>query len=990
MIKVITIAKNDDDLRIINDALSEAFPNALFIVAQGQNEGNENPVPEIPDLIILNPEVPDASGYNTWQMIKSDKQLQQIPLIIITPSVADTRSRAKELNIKAEAFLSAPVDEYELKTLATALVQLRKSREISLAEKSKLEELVQTRTLALKAELETRTGTEKKLILANQELEKHKLSAITLLQELQEEVGENTRSEAALQRSEDQLRTLINAMPDIVCFKDGEGRWLVANDYDLELFGLKGVDYIGKKDSDLAEYNSFYKESFLTCEKTDEIAWQKGVPTRSDETILRPDGSALIFDSIKIPSFDADGHRKGMLVVGREITERKMAERELQKLSQVVEQNPASIIVTDLNGIIEYVNPAACAISCYAESELIGQNPRILSSGETPKEDYKAMWDTIKSGKEWKGEFHNRKKNGDLYWESVSIAPITNAKGEISNFLGIKEDISERKHNENIQQVLFNISRHVFESGDVKHLLEIIKNELNALIDTRNFYVAFYNEDTGMLTSAYGSDEKDTISSWPAEKSLTGYVIKHNRPFLLRRPDFDALAAKGEVELLGTPAEVWLGVPLTVEGKPYGAFVVQDYYNPNAYMQYDLKMLEFIASQVSLFIQHQKSIIDLQQALVKAEAGNKLKTAFINNISHEIRTPLNGILGFSEMTLNPDSTPEDNELYFAIIKKSSKRLLNTITSYMDISMIVSGTMEISRRPSNPNKLIKEIYTDFIEICSLKGIELTTHLPDSHPELILNTDIEKLRKIITHLLDNAVKFTSKGAIGFGFRTRENDLEFFISDSGTGIKAEALNVIFDAFMQADTSSTRGYEGSGLGLSIANGLIKLLGGNLSVDTVRGQGSTFHFTLPFSENPGIAPRKTDELPKEKLSTKPMILVAEDDDSNFKYIEIVLQYASYEVLRAENGVEAVQCCHNHPEVQLILMDIKMPLMDGFEATRQIRTFMPDLPVIALTAHVTTEDESAALAAGCNEYVTKPVSKAKLLEIIKKSLTLSI
>jgi PAS domain S-box-containing protein len=804
------------------------------------------------------------------------------------------------------------------------------------------------------------------------------------------DITEQQKAEENLKNSEEQLRILINAMPDLVCFKDGKGRWLVANDYAIKLFGLQGVDYFGKTDSELAEYNSFYRQAFSECEATDAIAWEKRVPNRSDKTILRPDGTIMIFDSIKIPNFDANGKPKGMVVVERDITERKTAEQELQKLSQVVLQSPESIVVTNTKGIIEYANPAACLISGYTSAELIGKNPRVLKSGETSAEEYKVLWKTIKSGKEWKGEFHNRKKNGELYWERASVSPIKNPDGEITHFLGIKEDITERKHSEGLQKVLFNISKHTHETGELKQLFIHIKDELNQLFDTTNFYVAFYDESTGMLNAVYASDENDTITEWPAEKSLTGYVIKHNKSVLFKHEDFKKLVETGELELIGIDSEVWLGVPLTVDGKTYGAIVIQDYHDPDAYSENDLKMLEFIASQISLSIQRQKSILDLHDAFVKAEASDKLKTAFINNISHEIRTPLNGILGFTEMSLNPDTTPEDHELFFTVIKKSSKRLLNTITSYMDISMLVSGTMEISRRPSNLDKLIKEINADFSEISVSKGIELKVVKPDLADPLILNTDIEKLRKILTHLLDNAFKFTLKGTVSFGYEIKDTEFEFYVSDTGTGIKTNLLNVIFDAFMQADVSSTRGYEGSGLGLTIANGLVKLLGGNLRIDTERGKGSVFYFTLPFSENTILTPQKTVDIPKPaETESKPLILIAEDDDSNYKYIEIVLMYSSYRVMRAENGIEAVDCLRKNPDVSLVLMDIKMPLMDGFEATKQIRTFMPNIPIIALTAHVTAEDESLAISSGCNEYVTKPVSKAKLLEIIEDSLALN-
>ena len=281
---------------------------------------------------------------------------------------------------------------------------------------------------------------------------------------------------------------------------------------------------------------------------------------------------------------------------------------------------------------------------------------------------------------------------------------------------------------------MFNISKQAFVANDIDQLLEFIKNELNILVDTSNFLVAFYNEEDGMLTSAFRTDENDLYTTWPAEKSLTGYVVKHNEPLMITSDGFRKLAETGEVELVGAPAQVWLGVPLTVSGKPYGAIVIQDYKNPKAYDTSDFKMLEFIGSQLSLTIQRQKDYAELKIALAKAEAGDKLKSAFINNISHEIRTPLNGIIGFSEMILNPDSSYEDNELCYTVIKKSSKRLINTVNSYVDVALLVTGTMEISKRPSNIDSLLSEIYTEFADACKQKTVELIISKPSDQDSL----------------------------------------------------------------------------------------------------------------------------------------------------------------------------------------------------------------------------------------------------------------
>jgi PAS domain S-box-containing protein len=789
------------------------------------------------------------------------------------------------------------------------------------------------------------------------------------------DLTERKRAEANMLENDKLYETFMNSTTDLAYLKNEKLQYLMTNRQQQEFFNKSDAEISGKTDFELMT-----PDNAVNCRKSDLTVLETLQMIISTEVY-----GDKIYETRKFPVRLKEG-KTGVGAFIRDVTEQINSRHELQKLSQVVEQSPASIIVTDTDGFIEYVNPATCHISGYSSEELLGEKPGILSSGEMKEEEHKEMWDALKAGNEWKGEFQNRKKNGELYIDRASISPLKNQKNEITHYLSIQEDVTERKQNELIQRVLFNISKQAFETNDIQHLLDIVRNELSVLIDTSNFYVAFYDEDTGMLTSAYVDDERDTITTWPAEKSLTGYVIRHNKSLLLKHNDFLKFIETGEVELVGADSEIWLGVPLTVNGKPYGAFVVQDYQNPNAYSENEMKMLEFIASQVSLSIQRQKSIIEIQHALDKAESSNRLKTAFINNISHEIRTPLNGILGFSEMINTQNSTPEDNELFYTVIKKSSKRLLNTVNGYMDIAMLVSGTMELRRHSSNLEKLCEEIYNDFIEVCTFKGLELKFHKTNTNNTLILNTDFEKLRKILTHLIDNAIKFTPKGSILFGYTLNDKDIEFYISDTGSGIKKDALNIIFEAFMQADVSSTRGYEGSGLGLSIAYGMVKLLGGNLWVDTEKDKGSTFYFNLPLAENQILTPQKISEKARKEVSAKPLILVAEDDDSNYKYIEIVLQYASYHVKRAQDGFEAVDYCRKHPDVSLVLMDIKMPSMDGFEATRQIRSFSPQLPIIALSAHVTTEDENAAFAAGCTDYVTKPVSKSRLLEIIDNFL----
>jgi CheY-like chemotaxis protein len=332
-----------------------------------------------------------------------------------------------------------------------------------------------------------------------------------------------------------------------------------------------------------------------------------------------------------------------------------------------------------------------------------------------------------------------------------------------------------------------------------------------------------------------------------------------------------------------------------------------------------------------------------------------------------------------------DSSDEDRIEFSRMIKKSSTRLINTINGYMDISMIVSGLTEINKRSFLLSKFIDKIRKHVVASCESRNLKLDIifNIPERNIEII--TDEDLLSKIFYHLTDNAVKFTKKGSITVGYELKPGFHTFSVSDTGSGISEELLTVIFDVFRQADLSISRGYEGSGLGLSIARGFVRLLGGDLWVKSEINHGSTFWFTIPAE---GI---KADlgSIPAKSNGELPLVVVAEDDDSNYKYLEIVLKKASFKVMRARNGFETVDLCHEHPNISLLITDMKMPGMDGLESTRKIREQLPLLPVIALSGLISSNDEQAARDAGCNEYMVKPVSKAKLLEAISKLMLFS-
>jgi PAS domain S-box-containing protein len=382
--------------------------------------------------------------------------------------------------------------------------------------------------------------------------------------------------------------------------------------------------------------------------------------------------------------------------------------------------------------------------------------------------------------------------------------------------------------------------------------------------------------------------------------------------------------------------------------------------------------------------ERKQMISTLEEALVKAEAGNRLKKAFMNNISHEIRTPLNGILGFSSLMTQPDSTEEEKEQFYSLIQTSSHRLLNTVTSFMDISLIASGTMEVKRKSIDLHRMLHQFCDQFQPLCATKNIELHLQISDKTQRVTFHSDEELLRKILSHILDNAVKFTHQGRITFGYVLKSGSYEFYVKDTGIGIGQESLSVIFESFIQEELSPTRGYEGSGLGLSIAHGLIRLLGGEMRVESEKGIGSTFFFTIPHEGMKETFVKPESEKTAVPVLEKPVILIAEDDESNRFYLEKILTKRNVKVLSATDGIEAMEQCRAHPEISLVLMDLKMPVMDGFEATHEIKIFRKDLPIIALTAFAMSGDKKRALEAGCNDYLSKPVTRAVLFDKLKK------
>lgn len=755
-------------------------------------------------------------------------------------------------------------------------------------------------------------------------------------------------SELLLKDNEEKLQSIFSAAP--------VGIGLIVNKVIIEIndtfcdmTGFSRKDLIGKSTevifSDNHDHTSPRKEEYLQI-------LENG--TGSVETMIKCKDGHILNVIVSSTPLDKKDLSKGITFTVLDITERKRSEEALRESQQLFETlskvSPVGIFRTRPDGYTTYVNPEWVELAGIPFEEAIGFG-WLRAVHPDDRKDLEEVWTTdVKQMITSIAEYRFLRSDGSIVWVMGNAVPEWK-NNSVAGYIGTITDITKHKNNEIALRKSEEKYRGIFEN---------VQDVYYEILNTGKILEV----SPSIKILSHGQYEMGDLIG----KSIFDYYADLNQ----RQAILSELQSKGkitdfEVELINKDGSI---IPCSVSAK---LILNKD------------GLPEKVIGSMHDITDRTNATAALKMAKEKAERSDKLKTDFLNNISHEVRTPLNGILGFAEIISLHDLSEEEKKDSLTMLFESSNRLLSTITNYMDISLITSGSLSINKKDFNPSQILNRILNNFEPVCSSRQLEIKLELPENSEDYLIHSDPEICQKIISHFMDNAVKFTENGSITFGFKIKTDQAEFFVRDTGIGIGPESYSTIFDRFSKEYLGPYKVTEGSGLGLSIAKGMSEAIGGSIWLESETGTGSCFFLSIPLKQSSNRFDQKFKEPGiKSPLSQFP-ILVAEDEETNFYYLNALLaRETGAKILHATNGREAIEIFKANPDIKLILMDIKMPEIDGFEATRQIKMINKDVRIIAITAYAMSGDEERIIASGCDGYLSKPINKKSLLEKISE------
>jgi len=785
--------------------------------------------------------------------------------------------------------------------------------------------------------------------------------------ELEMQNEELIKSRDQLEKSQIYLSDLFEMAPIGYIALNKTGHIVEINEMALKYFELQKELMLNQRFQSYVPQQSImaFKNCFDELKRTQVV--------QSAEVLFIAGKGKRFWAKIRINQVEHPDDGYQILCTLADITQEKQTEQALieskNKYNQATEQSPVSIMITDTEGIIEYVNPRFCEVSGYDKDEIMGQKPNILQSGKHSREIYDTMWQKIKSENGWRGELCNKKKNGDLFWEYASITPVTNDQNQVTNYLAVKTDITQ-----------------IREMNITMKNQYLFLQELLAVIPIPVFYtnteglLLGYNRCFRNFTGMSDNDLKQSMICdilLPASKN-------EDRQSIFNIQHMDRISIQSHEIMFKHADNTYRHVTLKLatydntENELSGCIGTMLDITDHRQLQHNL---ENTIEKVNLYAQ-------------KAEIASKTKSQFLANMSHEIRTPMNAIMGMLEILLSTSDLSEDQEDYIETALEAARHLMVVINDILDISKIEANKFVLDEKEFDLHQLIDSIYKTMQVQASRKNLELKIEFaPDVNPFWI--GDLHRIRQIIINIVGNAIKFTEKGLVSINiYQAAHNEgktpLVFKIADTGVGISPEKHDMIFESFRQSDGSITRKHGGTGLGLAISKQLCELMDGEISLSSTPGQGSTFTFYIMLKPITTLQKPHDDTDAMSTVTTQSKVrrvLLVEDLDSNIKVATIFFQRLGLDYAVAKDGYQAIELLSSE-SFDCVLMDIEMPGISGFEATQRIRAgdagpHNMDIAIIAMTAHAIEGFKEKCLETGMNGYVSKPVHFDSLKRVLE-------
>jgi len=810
------------------------------------------------------------------------------------------------------------------------------------------------------------------------------------------DISKRKKAETELHRSEEKFRSIFENSALGIFRSTPEGKYEEVNEAFARILGFNSPKEMMEKVTDIS---ALYKNPGDREKIKKEFA-EKGF-VENYEIMAHHPTKETVWISVNAKQQHSGGqiYYEGTI---QDITKKKVAEEKLletkQRLQILADNIPDEIFIKDEQHRFVYVNPKKAQADGTTPEAMTGKTDFDFFSETAARKSLKDDERVLKTGEPIiNKEERLTGKGGDSRWVLVTKLPRLDQAGSIIGTMGISREITNLKKAEQIlkkNEKQLELRKNIAEAFVLEEKDKIFYNVLHALLGNYNSkfgYFGYINQNGDLVCPSMTHDiwneceVKNKSIVFPKENwtGLWGESLKKQKSLI---KNANLKVPNGHVPL----NNAMVGI-IEYQGKLIGQLAFAN--GNKSYTDSDLEELDEICKYISPLLhaelseeQHKKELVEAKE---KAEESDRLKSAFLANMSHEIRTPMNGIMGFTNLLQDAEISGEERDNFIQIIQQSGKRMLDTVNDLIDISRIETGQVEIQHEEFKIKEELRNLHRFFEADAKNKNLTLTMNTC-CEDEIVVNSDRNKFNSIASNLIKNAIKYTHQGSIEIGCSCNNDSIKIFVTDTGIGIPEKLRKDIFSRFVQVEQGYTRNYEGAGLGLSIAKAYTEMLGGDIGVESEEGKGSTFYFSIPVTKRiaKNTKSKGTGSSPEKDLTNLKnlRVLVAEDDEVSQYHLEILLEDKVAKIYFAKTGREAIETYQKNPDINLILMDIKMPEMDGHEATRKIRSFDKKVPVIAQTAYALQGDQEKALDAGCNDYITKPVDSDELFAKIANFL----